>query len=215
MEDVDIADASKALYEAPFGILAHKMPEAGEDHSEPTFVYANQVLASLSSVSSLPSCRTLHLLGTAPSQCTNLSCNDRETEASCCVQVALDLFETSWDELIGQPSSVSADPEVPVGQCTAVAASHVFAEQRGILLSVRDRSFKACVDCAGAGRSGFVAGRSATEGLRGRSQWLAEVAQGHPLQADRCSPVQRHITRLRGRPWAGAAPVPEALPGLL
>ena len=46
MEDVDIADASKALYEAPFGILAHTLPEPGEDQSEPTFVYANQVRKS-------------------------------------------------------------------------------------------------------------------------------------------------------------------------
>ena len=43
MEDVDIADASKALFEAPFGVLAHRFPEAGEEASEPTFVYANQV----------------------------------------------------------------------------------------------------------------------------------------------------------------------------
>ena len=43
MEDVEIADASKALYEAPFGILAHKLPEPGDDQSKPTFVYANQV----------------------------------------------------------------------------------------------------------------------------------------------------------------------------
>ena len=27
-------------------------------------------------------------------------------------QVALDLFETRWDDLIGQPSSVSAAPDV-------------------------------------------------------------------------------------------------------
>ena len=48
MEDVDIADASKALFEAPFGMLAHRFPEPGEEQSEPTFVYANQVLTSLS-----------------------------------------------------------------------------------------------------------------------------------------------------------------------
>ena len=46
MEDVDIADAAKALFEAPFGVLAHRLPEAGEEQSEPTFVYANQVVLS-------------------------------------------------------------------------------------------------------------------------------------------------------------------------
>ena len=46
MEDVDIADASKALFEAPFGMLAHRFAEPGEDQTEPTFVYANQVLVS-------------------------------------------------------------------------------------------------------------------------------------------------------------------------
>ena len=38
------------------------------------------------------------------------------------MQVALNLFETSWDELIGQPSSVSAGPEVAPSTCLFVAA---------------------------------------------------------------------------------------------
>ena len=35
--------------------------------------------------------------------------------------MALDLFEASWDELIGQPSSVSADPEVHAVQLPALS----------------------------------------------------------------------------------------------
>lgn len=60
-DEIDISMASKALYEAPFALLAHDTSEP-----EPVFVYGNNA--------------------------------------------ALNLFECTWEELIGTPSSKSADP---------------------------------------------------------------------------------------------------------
>ena len=59
MEDVEIADASKALYEAPFAMLAHEFSEAGAEQTEPSFVYANQVLTSLLVMSPVRSAESL------------------------------------------------------------------------------------------------------------------------------------------------------------
>ena len=39
MEDIDLSEAARALFEAPFGVLAHNF----NDDGPPTFVYANQV----------------------------------------------------------------------------------------------------------------------------------------------------------------------------
>ena len=38
MEDIELSEAARALFEAPFGVLAHQFHEDGP----PTFVYANQ-----------------------------------------------------------------------------------------------------------------------------------------------------------------------------
>ena len=38
MEDIDLSEAARALFEAPFGVLAHEFRAEGP----PTFVYANQ-----------------------------------------------------------------------------------------------------------------------------------------------------------------------------
>jgi len=64
-----MADIAEALWEAPFVLLAHDLPEAGAG-GQPTFSYANRA--------------------------------------------ALDLFEAEWGDLIGQPSSISADADAQV-----------------------------------------------------------------------------------------------------
>jgi hypothetical protein len=111
MEDVDIADASKALFEAPFGVLAHRFPEASEEQSEPTFVYANQVAPPVRpGHAHRPLCGTLLTL--KQRSVARTSACSTCPPMSAAPQVALDLFETSWDELIGQPSRVSAAPDV-------------------------------------------------------------------------------------------------------
>lgn len=38
MEDIELSEAARALFEAPFGVLAHEFQAEGP----PTFVYANQ-----------------------------------------------------------------------------------------------------------------------------------------------------------------------------
>lgn len=40
MEDVEIAEASKALFEAPFAVLAH---DRGSENGAVKFTYANRV----------------------------------------------------------------------------------------------------------------------------------------------------------------------------
>ena len=38
MEDIELSEAARALFEAPFGVLSHSLHSDGP----PTFVYANQ-----------------------------------------------------------------------------------------------------------------------------------------------------------------------------
>ncbi len=83
MEDVDIADASKALYEAPFGILAHKLPEPGDDQSEPTFVYANQVSPPSAYPEACPVARVCAHSARQPIESTNY--DTKAVEDSACM----------------------------------------------------------------------------------------------------------------------------------
>ena len=64
-EDIEISEAARVLWEAPFAVLAHDAAEP-----EPAFTYGNAA--------------------------------------------ALALFECSWAELVGSPSSRSAEPEAAV-----------------------------------------------------------------------------------------------------
>ena len=73
--DVEMADIAQALWEAPFVLLAHDLPEPGTDGGQPLFSYANKA--------------------------------------------ALELFEAEWGELVGQPSSISADADAQVCDCEA------------------------------------------------------------------------------------------------
>ena len=66
-----MSDIAQALWEAPFGLLAHDLPEPGTEEGQPLFSYANKA--------------------------------------------ALELFEAEWGELVGQPSSISADADAQVG----------------------------------------------------------------------------------------------------
>ncbi|KAK9905039.1 hypothetical protein WJX75_008391 [Coccomyxa subellipsoidea] len=63
LEDIDISEMAKALWEAPFAVLSHDKFE----NEDPVFTYANKA--------------------------------------------ALDLFEATWDELVGMPSRKSAADE--------------------------------------------------------------------------------------------------------
>jgi hypothetical protein len=73
-EEIEISEAAKALWEAPFAVLAHDT-----SNPEPLFVYGNST--------------------------------------------ALSLFQTSWEELVGTPSSRSADPEEAIQSDRSAALS--------------------------------------------------------------------------------------------
>ncbi|KAK9821324.1 hypothetical protein WJX81_003581 [Elliptochloris bilobata] len=82
LEDVELADAARALWEAPFAVLAHDKFLS----PEPSFTYANKV--------------------------------------------ALELFEATWEEIIGTPSRRSAEEEAPAQE-----------ERNGILEAAADKGY--------------------------------------------------------------------------
>ena len=133
-KDIEIKDAPKALWDAPFALLSHEFGD-----SEAKYDYANKVciccvcwgpgtaitcvVASPEGVVMLVAC----FAGRQPSHSEHgaepcfpeLSLPRRRTGlftelragpgSSClCLQAALDLFETQWDQLVGKPSTITS-----------------------------------------------------------------------------------------------------------
>ena len=86
---------AKALWEAPFAVLSHDKFE----NEDPVFTYANKVYPVLCTIAALP-LRSLLL--------------PFLDMLHYVMQAALDLFEATWDELVGMHSRKSAAEEVEV-----------------------------------------------------------------------------------------------------
>ena len=96
-QEVDISEAIKALWEAPFALLAHDCGLSSSSSPDST---------STDSTTSSPKSEPMFVYGNAK---------------------ALSLFECTWDELLATPSSKSADPEEDIQSDRAAALSAALA----------------------------------------------------------------------------------------
>ena len=98
---------AKALWEAPFAVLSHDKFE----NEDPVFTYANKVCLERLLCSCKPFCSEL-VEHPYMNLCSILLI----------LQAALDLFEATWDELVGMPSRKSAADEAEVSNWSSAAS---------------------------------------------------------------------------------------------